>query len=374
MTKVECDLESRALDHKCEYVCREGTDLMEEPRIPESDDGDPGDSIRFSEMKNDEVVAQLIANFHVRNDEFREAFVESWSDDDIQEFDTYVFRRALIAWRNSSAHDAITALDGFHLFDEIKGSEWLSRLQFVLYVARLLGVDLSAQIDRAREFATDSVLRELALATEGLDRVDSLEQIGFAETHTSFGIGLISLADDLTSSESVWTRGSPKLGNRRVVFKPIANVPELAILVARELHDQRGFSSTSFGATNLASAWFGDLTTGPYVAVNGCLSFTLLDSDGDIPRFEVYVAEYADVDDEDDDNLEVDEPDDGLDEFDDENITGDALIVSRGSLVVVIGMIPDFDSDDEPDETQLESLEAVVETAFDHFEKIPATH
>lgn len=295
------------------------------------------DLVRFTPSSIDTTIANRVTQFSVMSDRDRDDARRDLDSDDVVLLMTYARRRALTAWRSKSLSIALEAIDANCVFRVAPDIERDRTLKLALFVARLLGIEDETLRERCHSFATDKVAREFDQALEQMDRVDTVDQIGYVVVETTHGQGLLELPGVQPQSEvrRLGIYGAPILHSNVATYGPNSNLAALAAHVADAVELGGRWRASPLTVATLASEWFNYVTINSVLATTGCLSFSLGRPDNEFDEVEIWLAELTD-----DDDAEAIANDPDIDVGSDVH----RLVLAANQRLAVISTIPSFDA------------------------------
>lgn len=365
------------------------------------------DLVRFRACEFDDEVAARVVQFTVADDRTRRQMQRSFDEHDVSLLVSFVERRSLAAWRDanhSALLEAIDALTAFPIVAPALGS-W-GRL--ALYVSRQ--IDVADSEIEARFSRVDRSLRhQYEVAQDALNRSEELVKVGYYQTSTSYGIGLLKVPQSHFGVQDLFGQGNLRYSvahDLHGTFAPTVNLAEVAARLMDEV-EALGWMASPLEVAPRANDWTVLVDWGSYLQPTGTLHVSFVrfadaDADADAEdggeaapshqEVDVWVSELPEdaedagspgaeaglgglaeagpVDDEAVGSV-ADEDEDEYGAEVDEDESEPVLIVERANLLVAIAPSPDFaDDESAPDsaespEIDLTAFSAVAERVLD---------
>lgn len=248
-----------------------------------------GDFVRFLDDPTDDAVGRIVRDVTALGEEGASEFRHRMNVENADTMRLFALRRTLQGRRLASLNLIGEAIDGFALQVKLDDVPWESWLKAALFVARSLGCDLEILGTRFSELATRGASSRFDVALESMTRVNSLLQCHVIEVATSHGTGFIEiLVFRDTTTRGLW--GAPRLGDNKIMYRPISNLAQLAVILADDLDASGDVVTGPVGQDQLAAALFSLNIPGSYLLTAGCLSFVAEGVHGG-SSFTVFIAE-----------------------------------------------------------------------------------
>jgi len=243
------------------------------------------------------------------------------------------------------------ALDGFALLPSVEDVPWDSWLKAALFGARAVGGDVELIRRRFHDIAHEDAYNRFAIALEAMNRIDDLSQCRIAEVSTSYGTGFVEILvfRDAEMPGLRGLRGSPRLGDNQIDFRPRTNVAQLTALLADAIGGHENMVVGAISQDQLVASTFSLTTSGSYLDTTACLSFVAQRSSDSEP-FTVFVAELPDDTDLDTATLAVAA-----------SATFSQAARFDASRIIVFSPQPSFDDDSDLSDSAFEAFLAVAD-------------
>ncbi|MHB8379581.1 MAG: hypothetical protein ACYDB2_06660 [Acidimicrobiales bacterium] len=244
---------------------------------------------------NDDLVAATVRAVTSGGAELCEEFRHGLGSSAADTLRLFSMRRTMQARRQASLGLLNEAMDGFALLPGLNDVPWESWFKAALFLIRYLGGDLLQTGHRFADVAESAATHRADVATESMDRVDTLLQCQLVEVSTNYGTGLVELLVFRNTPTIGLFGARSSVGVNHVGYDPSTNLAQLAASLADALDATRALVTGPIGQDQLAATSFSLIVPGSYVPTAGCLGFTADGAEGG--SFSVYVAELPeDVD------------------------------------------------------------------------------
>ncbi len=313
------------------------------------------DFIRFRDDPLDVVLAARVRDIVAEDARELDAARQDLSSDGVDTLVAFAERQILTSHRTAESALLQDAFDALALCPNTSHIPWETWVKGGLFVARTLDVDLDELRERFGSLAASRFLERFDVALDAMDRVEELSQCGvFPVSTTPYGEGwvvfdILNTAHRPDFMSVLGFRSSQSVTPATVTeiaptHSPTLNIAQLAVSLADAI-DAAGYGETSvLDHDNLVGSLFDNLTDGPYVAANACLSF-VTDITDDGRSFTIYVAEI--------------DPEHDIDALADAAaLVEEQVALVHGPVLVLMSAVPSFEdeSDEEIDFTPFLSV------------------
>jgi hypothetical protein len=297
------------------------------------------DLVRYRDDNLDDQLGRIIFDLASNGDP--EAIRRTLTEDDAALITLYAHRRIVVGRRKRSSTPLLEALDAYALLATLSEGEINSWLKALLYFGREYGMDFDAVADRFRQLSPDSA-ENVVVVISALDRLEHLAQCHIVETSTNYGVGLLNTVIVRERASAMGLGGvlgiPVKIGSYEVAYDLASRVANVGAALADAFDAIDGLQASEIRHDQLVASTFDVVASGSYLTSRACVNFYVSDPEG-----LTFTVKVADLDPDEDEYSAED-----LAEMADELV--DQAAVASGSYLVVLSVVPDFDDmfADEP--------------------------